>query len=152
MTWCNKFGIHYLFNDAPISLLSILIPCIILYEHSYLHLLHCMWLRCIRSCTEDLSHGFFANRWLVHNQFMGLSNLLEVVVHYLLIRWMTCLSYRVGFSMVSALVCIVTHWTGPTISHWFVPNWCLSWFVSSWCSLIEGVINKIYNLLHHILG
>ena len=25
-------------------------------------------------------------------------------------------------------------------------------FVSSWCSLIEGVINKIYNLLHHILG
>ena len=29
---------------------------------------------------------------------------------------------------------------------WFVPNWCLSWFVSSWCSLIEGVINKIYNL------
>ena len=35
---------------------------------------------------------------------------------------------------------------------WFVPNWCLSWFMSSWCSLIEGVINKIYNLLHHILG
>ena len=29
---------------------------------------------------------------------------------------------------------------------WFMPNWCLSWFVSSWCSLIEGVINKIYNL------
>ena len=37
-------------------------------------------------------------------------------------------------------------------SNWFVPNWCLSWFVSSWCSLIEGVINKIYNLLHHELG
>ena len=35
---------------------------------------------------------------------------------------------------------------------WFVPTWCISWFVSSWCSLIEGVINKIYNLLHHILG
>ena len=35
---------------------------------------------------------------------------------------------------------------------WFVPNWCLSWFVSNWCSLIEGVINKIYNLLHHELG
>ena len=41
--------------------------------------------------------------------------------------------------------------TTLTVS-WFVPNWCLSWFVSSWCSLIEGVINKIYNLLHHILG
>ena len=35
---------------------------------------------------------------------------------------------------------------------WFVPNWCLSWFVSSWCSLIERVINKIYNLYHHALG
>ena len=35
---------------------------------------------------------------------------------------------------------------------WFVPNWCLSWFVSNWCSLIEGVIKKIYNLLHHLLG
>ena len=35
---------------------------------------------------------------------------------------------------------------------WFMPNWCLSWFVSSWCSLIAGLINKIYNLLHHILG
>ena len=35
---------------------------------------------------------------------------------------------------------------------WFVPNWCLNWFMSSWCSLIEGVINKIYNLLHHVLG
>ena len=37
-------------------------------------------------------------------------------------------------------------------SHWFMPNWCLNWFMSSWCSLFEGVINKIYNLLHHILG
>ena len=37
-------------------------------------------------------------------------------------------------------------------NYWFVPTWCLSWFVSNWCSLIEGLINKIYNLLHHILG
>ena len=43
-------------------------------------------------------------------------------------------------------------WLGSSIQitlepvSWFVPNWCLSWFVSSWCSLIEGVINKIYNL------
>ena len=36
--------------------------------------------------------------------------------------------------------------------YWFVPNWCINWFMSSWCSLIEGVINKIYNLLHHELG
>ena len=67
MTWCNKFGIHYLFNDVVVSLLSI-ITCIILYEHFCLHILHFTWLRCIRSCIEDLSHGFLVNRWLVHNQ------------------------------------------------------------------------------------
>ena len=27
-----------------------------------------------------------------------------------------------------------------------------NWFMSNWCSLIEGVINKIYNLYHHALG
>ena len=36
MTWCNKFGIHYLFNDVRVSHLSILILCIILYEYSCL--------------------------------------------------------------------------------------------------------------------
>ena len=104
MTWYNKIGIHYLFNDVPISLLSILIPCIILYEHYCLHLLNCTWIRCIRSCIEDLSGGFLANRWLVHSQFMGLNNPLEVVMHH-------------RFPMVSALVCMVTHWTGPTVSY-----------------------------------
>ena len=74
MTWGNKFGLHYLFNDVPILLLSVLIPCIILYEHSCLYILHYMWIRCIRSCTKDLRHGFLVNRWLIHNQFMGLSN------------------------------------------------------------------------------
>ena len=117
MTWCNKFGIRYLFNDVPVSLLSIIILCIILYEHSYLHLLHCTWLRCIRSCIEDLSHGFFANRLLVHNWFVGLGNPLEVVVHHLLIGDMAGFSYRNRFPMVSALVCMVTHWTGHTVSH-----------------------------------
>ena len=116
-TWCNKFGIRYLFNDVPVSLLSILISCIILYKHSCLHLLHYTWLRCIRSCIEDLSHGFLANRWLVHNRFMGLGNLLEVVVHHLLIGEMVGLGYRDEFPMVSALVCMVTHWTGPTVNH-----------------------------------
>ena len=114
MTWCNKFGIHYLFNDVPISLLSILIPCIILYEHSCLH---CTWLRYIRSCTEDLSRGFLENRWLVHNQFMGLGNPLEVVVHHLLIGGMVGLGYQDGLPMVSAQVCVVTHWIGPMVSH-----------------------------------
>ena len=117
MTWCNKFGIHYLFNDAPISLLSILIPCIILYEHSYMYLLHCTWLRCIKSCTKDLSYGFFANRWLVHCRFMGLGNPLEAVVHHLLIGWMVGLGYWDEFPMVSAIVCMIAHWTIPMMSY-----------------------------------
>ena len=107
MTWCNEFEIHYLFNDVSISLLSILIPCIILYEHSCLHLLQCTWLKCIRSSIKDLSHGFLANRWLAHNQFMGLGNPLEVVVYHLLIGGMVGLIYQDGFPMVSTLVCIL---------------------------------------------
>ena len=117
MTWWNKFRIHYLFNDVPISLLSILIPCIILYEHSCLHLLHCTWIKCIRSCIEYLSYGFLANRWLVHNRFMGLGNPLEVIVHHFLIGGMVSLGYRDGLLMVSALVCMVTHWTRPIVSY-----------------------------------
>ena len=48
---------------------------------------------------------------------MGLGNPLEVVVHYLLIGGMTSLGYQDEFLMVSVLVCMVTHWTGPTKSH-----------------------------------
>ena len=117
MTWCNKFGIHYLFNDVLVSLLSILIPCIILYKHSSLHILHYTWLRCIRSCIEDLSDGFLANRWLVHNRFVGLSHPLEVVVHHILIGGMTGLGYWDESLIVSALVCMVTHWRRPKVNH-----------------------------------
>ena len=66
---------------------------------------------------EDPSHGFLANRWLVHNQFMGLSNPLEVIVHYLVIGMMDGLGYWDGFPMVSALMCVVILWIGPTVSH-----------------------------------
>ena len=114
MTWCNKFGIHYLSNNVLVSLLYILIPCIILYEHSCLHFLHCTWLRCITSYIEDLSYGFLANRWLVHNRFIGLGNPLEVVMHHLLIGGMTGLGYWDG---VSTLVCMVAHWTWPMLSY-----------------------------------
>ena len=87
------------------------------YEHSYLHIFHCRWLGCSRSCTKDLSHGFLANRWLIHNQFMSLSNPLKVVVHHLLIWGMSGLGYQDGFPMVSTLVCMVTYWTRPTMNH-----------------------------------
>ena len=48
---------------------------------------------------------------------MGLGNLLEDVVHHLLIGGKVGLGYRDEFPMVSALVCMVTYWTGPTVSH-----------------------------------
>ena len=48
---------------------------------------------------------------------MGLSNPLKVVVHHFLIGRMAGRGYRDGFPMVSALMCIVTHWTRPTMSH-----------------------------------
>ena len=48
---------------------------------------------------------------------MCLGNPLEVVVYHLLIGGMVGLSYRDGFPMLSALVCMVTHWTGVTVSH-----------------------------------
>ena len=56
------------------------------------HLLHCNWFRCIRSCTKNPSHVFLTNRWLVHNWFVSLGNLLEVVVCHLLIGGMVGLS------------------------------------------------------------
>ena len=101
-----------------------------------MHLLHCTWFRCIRICIEDLSHGFLVNRWLVHNGFMGLSNPLKVVVHYLLIGGMVGLGYQDGFPMVSALVCMVTYWTRPTMSH--------DWRVSS--------SHNLTKLLHYVVS
>ena len=48
---------------------------------------------------------------------MGLSNPLEVIVHYLVIGMMDGLGYWDGFPMVSALMCVVILWIGPTVSH-----------------------------------
>ena len=38
-------------------------------------------------------------------------------MHHLLIGGMVSLGYQDGFPMVSALVCMVTHWIGPMVSH-----------------------------------
>ena len=48
---------------------------------------------------------------------MNLGNPLEVVMHHLLIRGMIDFGYRDGFPMGSALVCMITHWTGPMMGH-----------------------------------
>ena len=79
--------------------------------------MHCTWIGYIRNCTEDPNHRFLANRWLVHNWFVGLSNSLEVIVHHLLIRGMVGIGYQDKFPIVRAPVSIVTHWTGSTMSH-----------------------------------
>ena len=50
-------------------------------------------------------------------QVDDLENPLEVVVHYLLIREMVGLSHLNGVLMVSVLVCMITHWTRPMVSH-----------------------------------
>ena len=48
---------------------------------------------------------------------MDLGNSLEVVVHYLLIGGIASLGHQDGFPTVSALVCMVTCWTKPMVSH-----------------------------------
>ena len=97
--------------------ITFIYPISMHYNHFDLYLLHCTWLGCITSCTKNPSHGFLANRWLVHSWFVGLGNPLEVVVHNLLIRRMDDLSYWDEFPMVSALVCMVIHCTWPIVSH-----------------------------------
>ena len=114
--WRNKIW-NSLFNDIPISLLTILTPCITLYDYSCLHFLHYTWHGYIRSYTKDPSHEFLTNRWPIHSWFIGLGNPLEVVVHHLLIGGMVDLNYQDLFPMVSALECMVTHRIGPTVSH-----------------------------------
>ena len=108
MTWYNRlrFIYKFIYLCFLVSLYNLI--CINwLFEHTYLHHLHCAWLRYVRSCTEDPSHGFLAKWWVVHSWFMDLGNQFEIVVHYLLIKGMPCLSHRDGFTMVSALVCMM---------------------------------------------
>ena len=48
---------------------------------------------------------------------MDVGNLVETIVHYLLIGMMTCLGRLDGFLMVNVLVCMVTHWIRPRVNH-----------------------------------
>ena len=48
---------------------------------------------------------------------MGLGNPLKDVVHHLQIEGMISFGYRDEFLMESAVVCMVTDWTGRTVSH-----------------------------------
>ena len=109
--WCNRFEIYSNFT--------------FIYPYSIRYTLWTFWPNisriihdvCIRSCTENPSHGFLTSGWFVHNWFVDLDNSFEVIVHHLLIRGMIGLSHWDEVPMVSALICIVTHWTRPTMSH-----------------------------------
>ena len=50
---------------------------------------------------------------LVH----GLRQPIKAIVHYLIIGGMIGLDYWDEFPMVSALVCMVAHWTRPMVSY-----------------------------------
>ena len=147
MAWCNEFGIHDLFNNVLVSLLSILIPCIILYEHSCLHLLYCTWLRFIRICIEDLSHWFLANRWLVHSRFIGLGNPLKTVVHHLLIGGMASFGYWDGFPMVSVLVYVMhTRQDLQRIKHKAINCHDSLSYYTTWTLNLERILSLCQNL------
>ena len=69
---------------------------------------------------KDPSQGSLASWWLVHNWFINLDNLLEVIVHHFLIRGMVGLSHWDVVSIVSVLVCMVTHALDVIYSE----SWC----------------------------
>ena len=48
---------------------------------------------------------------------MDLGNLVETIVHYILIGEWIVMAFGMGFPMVSVLVCTVTHWIRLTVSH-----------------------------------
>ena len=48
---------------------------------------------------------------------MDLSNLFEALVHYRVIRGIVGFCYQDRVPMVSALMCMVTHWIRPIVSH-----------------------------------
>ena len=47
----------------------------------------------------------------------GYDNPLETLVHYLLIGGMTCHGHQDGFTMVSLVVCMITHWIELMMNH-----------------------------------
>ena len=54
---------------------------------------------------------------MFHSWFMDLDNPFEAIVNYLLIEGMDGLGHQDEIPMVRALMCMVTHWTGPTVHH-----------------------------------
>ena len=80
----------------------------ILWAFNFVSLiLYMTW--CIKSYMESPSHDFLASRWFIHNQFMNLDNLFEVVIHYLLIGKMTSLNYCDEIPIMSVLMYMIIY-------------------------------------------
>ena len=102
------------------NFINIYIMILVLFSLSYLSIIYVdiqVCITCISNYTKNPNHKFLASRWVVHNYFMDLGNPSEDVVHYFLIRKMIFHGHWVEFPIVSALVCMVTHWVGPMVSH-----------------------------------
>ena len=79
----------------------------------------------------------------VHCWSMDLGNPLEILVHYLLTRGMPCLNHWDEIPKVSALVCMVTHWTGHMMNHNKRLSEChdlLSYYVA-WTFTLERILS-----------
>ena len=112
MIWCNKLRFIYKF----IYLCFLWFPFIISYAligHLKIH----AYITCIVHDWDALGVAYKYNVQVVHSWFMDLGNPEKTIVHYLLIEGMTCFGRQNGFPMMSALVCIVIHWTEPMMNH-----------------------------------
>ena len=102
------------------------------------NLIHCFYIYLIMEFI-------FCSIWL---QDIGMSD-RNILFLFDLGNWFhICFLWFISVFSYLVIICYLFIMTGE----WFMPNWCLNWFMSSWCSLNEGVINKMYNLLHHVLG
>ena len=76
---------------------------------------------------------------------MDLGNLVETIVHYILIEGMVCLSHQDGFPMVSVLV-YVMH-TGQELRWIMKQGYQLSWFTK----LLYCMDSQPWEDIEHVL-
>ena len=114
----NKISLYiYIYICYTFSFLYFIHVCI----NIYLSIQHCITcivhdLSALGVVLKSKSLGFLTSLWVVYNWFINLGNPFEIVVHYLLIRGMTCLDQQDEFPMMSVVVCMVTHKIGPPVN------------------------------------
>ena len=85
----------YLICLYIIILVSTILPMFsLIFIYAFvLHHLHYTWFRYIKSCIEDPSIGFLTRWKVIHSRFLKIANLFKVVVYYLIIGRIICLSH-----------------------------------------------------------